>query len=161
MSDWTMFPTKQLRDELLAKMRTLGVFKVSIEFHGSGDSGNFEEARAVNSEGEEVAISDIKMNWPVRQTVWMANNRPKHTTNLELMSLSQIIEHLANGALDREGIDWYNNDGGQGTFTINFKESPPGIYLDVGQNYMETNEYAFEYTNMPAGDEACTPATTP
>lgn len=161
MSDWVLFPTTALRDELLVKMRALGVFKVTIEFHGSGDSGNFEEPTAVDSEGNEVVISDIKMNWPVRQTAWTANRPPKHTTNLELMSLSQIVEHLANSALDREGIDWYNNDGGQGSFTIKFDQSPPTIQLDVGQNYMETNEYSFEYTNMPSGDETCTPATTP
>jgi len=49
-------------------------------------------------------------------------------------------------ALERTGLDWYNNDGGQGTFRIDLDAgNEPIVSLDVGINYIETNDHSFAF----------------
>jgi hypothetical protein len=52
-----------------------------------------------------------------------------------LKSLPRLIEDMLYKWLEETDIDWYNNDGGQGSFIFNPKNSE--IYLNLEQNYEE------------------------
>jgi hypothetical protein len=47
-----------------------------------------------------------------------------------------LIEDMLNKWLEETGVDWYNNEGGQGSFIFSPKDSE--IYLNVEQNYEES-----------------------
>ena len=78
------------------------------------------------------------------------------------MSLNLVIENVAYAAIESTGLDWYNNDGGQGTFEIDLTASPPTIHLGIGINYTETEDHSFNFSGSEEneGDEACIPTTT-
>ena len=50
-------------------------------------------------------------------------------------NIPQLIEDMLYKWLDETDIDWYNNEGGQGSFIFNPKNSE--IYLNLEQNYEE------------------------
>ena len=55
--------------------------------------------------------------------------------NGDLKSLPQLIEDMLYKWLEETDIDWYNNEGGQGSFIFSPKDSE--IYLNLEQNYEE------------------------
>jgi len=55
--------------------------------------------------------------------------------NGDLINLPQLIEDMLYKWLEETDIDWYNNEGGQGSFIFNPKNSE--IYLNLEQNYEE------------------------
>lgn len=55
--------------------------------------------------------------------------------NGDLKSLPRLIEDMLYKWLEETDIDWYNNEGGQGSFIFNPKNSE--IYLNLEQNYEE------------------------
>jgi hypothetical protein len=55
--------------------------------------------------------------------------------NGDLKSLPQLIEDMLYKWLEETNIDWYNNEGGQGSFIFSPKDSE--IYLNLEQNYEE------------------------
>jgi hypothetical protein len=67
-------------------------------------------------------------------------------TKEEVMTLEKIAKDLTLQALEDQGLDWYNNDGGQGTLEIDFATSPPTITLDVGINYTSVDEHSFDFS---------------
>jgi 3-methyladenine DNA glycosylase Tag len=59
--------------------------------------------------------------------------------------ITMVLEQVCYEALSQTGLDWYNNDGGQGTFTVKFDNSgEPVIELEVGVNYTETDTHLFD-----------------
>jgi len=115
-----MFPSPKHRAVFLTTLRTLGVSKLVVTFSGGGDSGDIE---SVDANEEYKTWTEV--------------------TKEGLMSIEEIAKELTFKALENEGLDWYNNDGGQGTLEIDFSTSPPTIQLDVGINYMSTEDHSF------------------
>lgn len=58
------------------------------------------------------------------------------TINGSLERVPKLIYDMVYQWLIDTGIDWYNNDGGQGSFVFQPKESQ--IYLNIEQNYEES-----------------------
>jgi hypothetical protein len=56
--------------------------------------------------------------------------------NGDLKNLPRLIEDMLYKWLEETDIDWYNNEGGQGSFIFNPKNSE--IYLNLEQNYEES-----------------------
>lgn len=87
--------------ELLEKLRFLNIKEVSLTFSGSGDSG----------EWNSVDFFD-------------ANNNPVSCDP----DTEDYIERFAEDRTSESGIDWWNNEGGGGSFTI---------HVDTGMAYLE------------------------
>lgn len=146
----SIFPSEAHRDELLMRLKLLGIAVITVDFSGSGDSGNINDVLAQTADGVEVKLDDQPlMSWmeetSTHNPVTRQWDKSYHPANL---SLESILTKMAEQALEETNLDWYNNDGGQGEFTIDFRESPPKIELQVGINYTQTDEHEFVFSGM-------------
>lgn len=94
--------------EMFLLAHKLGVKSATINFHGSGDSGSFDDADLEG--GEPPYVQDENNNWI---------NNPKRTD--EHRTLLDWIKAAAEEWVDQTGIDWYNNEGGGGGMEFNFE----------------------------------------
>lgn len=148
MNNHPLFAGPDQQNLLLGALRVLGVVKVNVEFSGSGDSGNVDNAYAVNANEDQVDLSTTMLPWvKLSSNGVFENNRyvNKVVKTDQLMSVDAIIKNLCERALDESQLDWYNNDGGQGHFTIDLTNTPPTIKLYVGVNYTSTEDHNFSY----------------
>jgi hypothetical protein len=133
---------------LFAKLILLKVARITVEFSGSGDSGQIDGISAENAADGEVDIKSHQIAWdePKQEFIHTPNQNDQwvNTVNNHLMPLDTIVEMLCNDALEESGLDWYNNDGGQGSFTIDLTTDPPSARLNVGINHTETDDHSFE-----------------
>ena len=131
-----IFPNEQEKTTLLTQLNLLGAKKVRVEFQGGGDSGQVEYVGYQDKNDEWNTIPDEITSW-TKQTY--GSQEPQQ----ERISLDEVLEDLCYRALDKTGLDWYNNDGGQGALVIDFTKSPTLIKLDVGVNYTTTEDHEF------------------
>lgn len=140
-----LFPSKFHRDLILTQLRTLGVSQVAVEFSGSGDSGNIEGVFCQDANGKFIPLPDATFSWPRTHSMLTNGDWVRHTKEQDC-TLQEILENLTTDALDEQGLDWYNNEGGQGRLTIDFTQSPPKIDLHCELNVTTTEDYDVDYT---------------
>ena len=100
------------RQQIAVKALELGISKITISFAGSGDSGSIE-------------------------SIWM--HRPdENWKDLKPADFRQEVEDFAYDYLSGTGIDWYNNDGGQGEIEFDFTAVPMVFKANVDVNIIET-----------------------
>lgn len=148
----SLFPSKFHRDLVLTQLRTLGVSTVEVSFSGGGDSGSIDAAYCTDANGKRIELPETKFDWPRERSTYVPhpNGRGgdwKRETYTEKLTLDQILKALTNDALEEQQLDWYNNDGGQGSLTIDFTQSPPDIQLEVGINITSTEDYNFTFSD--------------
>lgn len=141
-----LFPSKFHRDLVLTQLRTLGATHVEVSFSGSGDSGSIDAAYCIDANGKRIELPDTTFSWPVTHSGFDGTQWYRKTKD-QPMTLDKILEHLTNDALEEQGLDWYNNDGGQGRLTIDFTQSPPDIQLEVGINITQTEDHEFNFSD--------------
>lgn len=132
-----IYPSNEEKQKLLTQLNLLGAKQVYVEFRGGGDEGEIESVYYNNRNDEHLEIPKDMISWT--QVVY--GDKPKLTKE---MSLVDVLEDLCYRALDGTGLDWYNNEGGQGSLVIDFTESPPKTILNVGINHMTTEDYDYE-----------------
>ena len=132
-----IFPSKEEKQKLLTQLNLLGAKHVYVDFRGGGDDGQIESVYYKDRQDNHQDIPKDMISW----TQLVYGDKPKTTKE---MSLVDVLEDLCYRALDEVSLDWYNNEGGQGEFTIDFTESPPKISLNVGINHMSTDEYDYD-----------------
>lgn len=93
------------RTKLAIEMQAAGVNKVHIEFAGGGDSGSIDTIQIEMAEGFT-----------------------------EPDDLKERLENFAYAWLDGTGIDWYNNEGGQGHIEFDLTSVPPAFSANVDVN---------------------------
>lgn len=158
----SLFISPEHRKLLLTTLRMMNVKKLVVTFSGSGDSGSIDEPVAYDAAGEQIDLSETDILWPHNKGVFNDKTLAWDTVVRQAQQrLPKILKDLTNDALDEQHIDWYNNEGGQGEFTIDFHQDPPEIELHVGVNEMVTHDHAFNYSfdNFTEG-ETCTRTTT-
>lgn len=157
-----IFPTEEHRATLLGTLKLLSTARVIVEFSGSGDCGSIERVAVLDHNGAEVDLTRHELDWITTRSTYK-DNKWVETSTPEVKGLGAIIEQVAYAAIESTNLDWYNNEGGQGEFTIDFATSPPTINLEIGINYARTEDYSFNFSGTEdetEGDEACTPTTT-
>ena len=132
-----IFPSNEEKQKLLTQLNLLGAKEVFVEFRGGGDDGEIESVYYKDRQDNHLEIPNDMISWT--QVVY--GNKPAETKGVSLVG---ALEDLCYRALDEASMDWCNNEGGQGEFTIDFTESPPKIELQLGINTMSTDDYGFE-----------------
>jgi len=141
------FPSPEHRTILLSTLKLLGASEVIVNFSGGGDSGEIQSVDVFDVNNKSVDIDSQSLEWVEARSFYdHEGSQWINDTSVATKPLSDILEQVTLNALEEQGIDWYNNDGGQGQLTIDFSTSPPTIELNVGVNYMETEEHSFDYT---------------
>jgi hypothetical protein len=145
-----LFPSPEHRALLLSTLKLLGAKTVTVVFSGGGDSGAIDSVDVLNAQGQPIDISNQGLEWvDVRTNFDSTNSQWVNYIEPKTMELEEILKRLTESALEEQGLDWYNNDGGQGQLTIDFSTSPPSIELNVGINYTATEDHHFSYTEEP------------
>jgi hypothetical protein len=93
----------------------LGVVSAIIEFNGSGDSGDYEEADLYAAGGEEDRLLSERIDNAEGQYVLNPERTDEHDV------LSDLVRQLAEQWVEDTDVDWYNNDGGGGKVEFNFR----------------------------------------
>ena len=117
-----IFPNKQEKITLLTQLNLLGAKEVRVEFQGGGDDGQIEDVYYIDANENHHSFADDMIAWTT-QTYGNQQSEQRPT------KLVDALEDLCQRALDNTGLDWYNNEGGQGNLTIDFRDSPPSIRL--------------------------------
>lgn len=138
-----LFPSKAKRDEFLTRLKMLGVTHVQVDFSGGGDSGEIDDAYAKDAQDKFVeGIKDEKMIWPIKESYEEDGKWHQRVVDKEWFVID-ILKDITEQWLEDAGHDWYNNEGGQGEMTIDFRSSPPEFNLYVGVNTMSTDDYHY------------------
>ena len=132
-----IFANEQEKATLLTQLNLLGAKEVRVEFQGGGDDGQVDGVYMLDNNGAYIDVPDDMIAW----TTLTYGDQEADTT---LIKLVDALEDLCSRALDNTGLDWYNNAGGQGNLTIDFKENPPSIKLNVGINQTTTDDYEYD-----------------
>ena len=158
----TVFPSKEKKTLLMNMLKVLGGHTAVVEFQGGGDSGEINDAILYDQNRQEIDCTGVTFDWhseseafdPVKNT-WETHSKFGPVPVLDI--LREVTEQM----LENEGLDWYNNDGGQGQLTIDLTQSPPTIVLNVGINYTQTDEHEFDYTDADEDGEGGEEVKTP
>lgn len=132
-----IFPNEQDKTTLLTQLNLLGAKRVVVTFQGGGDEGQIDEVYMIDNNEAYIDIPDDMIAW----TTLTYGNQQSEQKQTKLVD---ALEDLCSRALDNTGLDWYNNDGGQGNLVIDLKESPPKIKLNVGINHTTTDDYEYD-----------------
>jgi hypothetical protein len=119
---------------LFAALAAAGICRVSVEFDGSGDSGQIEDILAWNAAGDTIPLpSDRKLQLPASQP----DNPPAE------MTFQEAIETLAYDYLEDTHPGWEINDGAFGTFVFDV----PGrsVTLEHNERYTEVSTTSHEF----------------
>lgn len=146
--DFAPFPSPDHKTAFLSALRMLGVQDLEVQFSGGGDSGEVSGVSFTNNSGIEVDVSDCKLNWPREGEKYDPKTQQwTRTKGCEDTALKDIAISLTYDALETTNLDWYNNEGGQGSLRISFDSSPPEIELYVGTNYTLTEDHTFHFSD--------------
>jgi hypothetical protein len=110
---------------LLPVLRDHGVSQVHVEFDGSGDSGQVDQASFEPS----LHAASILVDLPSIDQQFV-DDAFVPLQAVRRVSLQDAIDRLAEQYIDATGVDWFNSDGGHGSLCI-----------DVGQGTIELNVY--------------------
>lgn len=147
------FPDKDKKNVLITFLRMIGGVKVVVDFQGGGDSGEVSNAQLFDKHEKTIDITKSKLDWSTEKDVFKDGVWSTESEQ-NFVVANDILVRATETMLENEGLDWYNNDGGQGSLTIDLTTEPPTMLLDVNINRMETDNYEFDYTNPEEeGDE--------
>lgn len=142
-AEFGVFPTLKDRVNVLTRLKLLGIREVIVEFSGGGDDGSINGVVCVSADGNDVDIEDERIEGWTTEGYQDQDGSWRHKFVRKEMELSDLLEGICNDALDKSGLDWYNNSGGEGQLIIDFAESPPDIRLEVGIRIEEIQEHQF------------------
>lgn len=127
---------------LLKDLYDAGADRVKVWFDGGGDSGQIESVELLTESGALFPIEDIRAykhlvmrrcgserdgeRWvPVYKAAWV--------------SFAERLEQLVSDELDATGVDWYNNDGGFGTWELTgIMSGEPKKEFEISVRVVET-----------------------
>jgi hypothetical protein len=105
--------------ELVDCCKAHGIARLVVEYSGEGDSGEVCGINAYDYDNNEMKLDDIAVRGKKKSGTWdQATGQWREKVEEKDMPLSELAENLCTDFLDDRDIDWYNNDGGYGTFTI-------------------------------------------
>lgn len=132
-----LFENEQEKATLLTQLNLLGAKEVVVEFTGGGDDGQVDSTYYIDVNGDAQNIPQDMIAW----TKMTYGTQEKIT---EKITLIDVLEDVCYRALDGTGLDWYNNEGGQGNLRIDLRESPVKTTLYVGINTTTTDDHEFD-----------------
>lgn len=142
----TVFPSKEKKTLLMNMLKVLGGHKAVVEFQGGGDSGEIHNAVLYDQNNKEIDCTGITFDWHSQSDTFNDGVWDTHS-KFGPVPVLDILREVTEQMLENEGLDWYNNDGGQGELQIDLTQSPPVIVLNVGINYTQTDYHEFDYTD--------------
>jgi hypothetical protein len=122
---------------VLGAMTAAGISRAVVTFDGSGDEGAVRDIQCFCGnaviDSEPKSCADITL-----QSVcdW------RHSLGNDPVDLVTALEDVTNELIAQTHQGWENNDGGQGEAV--FDTGAGTITLNIGLNYISTDEYSYE-----------------
>lgn len=139
-------------------LKVLGGSKAVVAFDGSGDSGSIDCVDLLNREGERIDLTGAKFEWPTRTSNFdPTTNKWVNGSEVQEMDVDDILKEICENALDDQGVDWYNNEGGYGELTIDLTTQPVSVVLDVNVRETISHNTAYDLTDEE-GEDAPAPS---
>jgi hypothetical protein len=115
-----------------------GINKIEVEFNGSGDSGQID---GMTYYSDEKSVTSRYMSGRERNSEGDYVTRPAERTlpPVDGRAPDAILEDFVYQELDASGIDWYNNDGGFGTYTFFLSNGTWRTDFEINVYYVESN----------------------
>lgn len=126
---------------IIPVLRNLNVQGVSVDFSGCGDDGHIYAVSLYPEFDDRVLpmVSIVENTRDFQDGIWVYAEK---TTE---QPLREAIKSMVYDYLEMTGVDWFNNDGGQGAFNIDLEKGT--VDFEVNQNYTEvTIAYANEWS---------------
>ena len=153
----SLFDNKETKTIVFNMLKVLGGVEAVVEFQGGGDSGEIHDACLLDAYGKEIDMDGVTYDWRVTTSYFDQDKKDwVQQTTIQPVELSDILRDTTEEMLEEQGLDWYNNDGGQGSMRIDLTQSPPTVTLQVGINYTTTDEHEFDYTDEEEDEETIT-----
>jgi hypothetical protein len=118
---------------LFAALAEAGIHRVTVDYDGSGDSGQIENIEAWNGADERIPL-------PTDRKMQLASENPDHP--FPEQNLEAAVEQLCWDYLEIH-YGWENNDGAFGTFI--FDVPARLITLEHNERYTELNTTSHEF----------------
>lgn len=165
-----LFPSREEERKFAATLTAKNIRAVAVCFSGGGDSGSVEDIEYFLN-GQERPHRDARFRYPRRddelgdslvpcpefaRIEYYNEGYSKLFTPEGLAPLSSVVEALFNVAHPLTGQDWYNNDGGSGSFTITVNaDGGLDIYCDMSIYYQSSDEFRYSMAwPLPPDSEA-------
>ena len=129
---------------VLPVLRQHGIEHVWVSFAGGGDSGQIDDVEF------SPRLTDEALTAPCHRTesAWIGGEW-RRANGVEDVPLKAAIEDITYDYLEATGVDWYNNDGGQGTLSIGVEAGT--VDMDLSTN-LRTSQVG-ERTDIMSGEE--------
>jgi hypothetical protein len=111
-----------------------GIHRVTVDYDGSGDSGQIESVEAWSTANEKVPLPSS------RKVPWASGNPDRPVSEI---GLEAAVEELAWDYLWDEHGGWENNDGAFGTFA--FDVSARTIALEHNERFTDVNTFSHQF----------------
>lgn len=150
---------KSLFAEVVPYLRKEGITMAECDFYGSGDSGDYSSFILGKGPGPHTYSSTKDVTCMVPRDLFVKKRRVVYNEDTQTcsyewdnvigyqtwtekpeeeqpdsVSVDHILERALDCVLDDTNIDWYNNEGGGGTFRLNIEDDDFSIFLRVYQN---------------------------
>lgn len=123
-------------------LKQLGITTVTIRFSGGGDSGQ---------------VDDIQYDPPLKEAdkITFQIEKKSHFYDADLeefipqtsqvtVNLEEALDQFAMEWAESTGVDWYNNEGGCGSVTIDLTQTPPTFTGEIDQYVVHIESAAYE-----------------
>lgn len=120
--------SNNINDIINAKNRVMEYMKkhslagFNVDFCGSGDSGNFDTPLFYHEKDGDGGMRDLHT---------LADDAPS--------GLEDYAVAIADYFVTRQGLDWYNNSGGQGHVSV-FADGSVKVHTEINITSVETHE---------------------
>lgn len=123
-------------------LRALGVTTIEVEFSGSGDDGQVDEhyMGVMGDFASDAAEAMLDKAMP--------DGLPADAPD----TVRKFLSEATYMALEQEGSDWCNNDGGQGTVSFDIVEG--NIHVDMNVNITHTENSELDLPVFPETEES-------
>ena len=127
-------PRTHNKNLIFAALAERGIHRVTVDYDGSGDSGQIESIEAWNAANEKIPLPTIRK-------VQLASANPDSPVNE--IGLEAAVEELAWAYLYDHHDGWENNDGAFGAFVFNVPDRM--ITLEHNERYTEVDTSTHEF----------------
>jgi hypothetical protein len=119
---------------VFAALAAAGIHRVTVDYDGSGDSGQIENIEAWNA-------ADERMPFPTDPRIQLISENAGHP--LAAQNLEAAVESVAWDYLDDLYNGWENNDGAFGTFA--FDVAARSVSLERNERFTDVNTSSHQF----------------
>lgn len=152
---FTPFYDEDERNRFFAQIQLLDIAYITVDYSGGGDSGAIDSVTAMNKDNSMMPLPKDVTFQGKRIRAWHEGEKWHKKVEDHTYTMEEYITHITEVALEATGLDWYNNDGGQGSFDIKVTSDGIELNLAVGINetHVDTSTFTFGTEGMQGGDE--------